>query len=114
MFYLLCDALLTNVSMFLNATPTQGAEYPNVNSVTTGDPISQDYGAIMKWVTDGLTYVGKSLLNCLDPFLNWGCKTIIVACYLIFYCSGERKYIATGLKFGIIFVIYCEIWGALL
>jgi len=82
----------------------------NVNSATSGD--TPDYGLVGQWFSDGCAWIGQNVMSFLDPFLNWGCKIIIVSCFIIYYCSGERKYIASGIKFGIIFVLYCAIWGA--
>lgn len=70
-------------------------------------------GAVKEWLLAGLMELLKGLFEFISPFVEWGCKTIIVGCALIYLTSHERKYIATGLKWFLIFIVYCFLRGVI-
>jgi hypothetical protein len=79
--------------------------HPWVNSVTSGDG---GYG----WIVDAILWVAGKLFEILSPFINWGSQILIVACVLIYICSREKKYLASSLKWGIVYIVFWVIKGA--
>ena len=70
-------------------------------------------GKTKEWIIDGFIELTKALFELISPFIEWGCKIIIVSCVMIIFASGyERKYVAAALKWFVIFLIYCFIKGA--
>jgi hypothetical protein len=97
---------LTTIS---TPTPPPDPRFTYINSATSSTGIGgYDYGAIGKWALDGLAY----LFDFLDPIVSWGGKVIIIGCFIIYWCSGEKKYIASALKCAIIVLIFWVIRGA--
>jgi hypothetical protein len=91
------------LSSLITAIPTEPPKHPWVNSATAGN------GNDLGWIVDGFVYLVEKIFLMVSPVINWGSKIIIVSCVIIYFCSGEKKYISAGLKWGIIFVIYCSI-----
>jgi hypothetical protein len=73
---------------------------------------SNNYGLLGKWAEDGFAWIGDKLLDLLEPFVNWGGRIIILSCFIIWYCSGEKKYIAAAIKWLIIFTLFWYIRSA--
>lgn len=89
--------------------PTQIPEkkFPYLNSATSDVSVGEyDYGALGKWIVDGLVYFGEKSLYYLDPFVTWGGRFIIISCFLIYRFSGDRKYISAGIKCLIIVFLF--------
>jgi hypothetical protein len=93
-----------------------------VSSATSGD--GQDNGLIgdaVNWFgdkfKDGLVQFGiwfaKGLFYITQPFIQWGCKSVIVASIVTYYCSHDPKSIRIGLKFFFIYLAYNMIRSAL-
>jgi len=76
------------------------------------------------WVGDGIDWFGESfkkalidfgkwllqgLFDILSPFIEWGSKSVIVACIIIFYCTQDKKAVSTGIKFFFIYIIFLMI-----
>lgn len=87
----------------LIALPTEAPKHPWVNSATAGN--GNNYG----WIVDGLIYIVQRLFLLLSPFINWGSRIIIISCVIIYFCSSDKKYLSAGIKWGLIFVVYCAI-----
>lgn len=112
------EVLFNNLLIRLTTTPTPTQvpekKFPYLNSATSDVSVGEyDYGALGKWIVDGLAYFGEKLLYYLDPIVSWGGRIVIVSCFIIYYCSGERKYIAAGLKWLIVVVVFWSLRGAL-
>jgi hypothetical protein len=88
-----------------SALPTIPPENPYLNSATSGG--KEEYG----WIVDGIVYLVRELFDVLNPFMEWGSKFIIISCVIIYYCSLDKKYIASGLKWGIIFIFWISLRG---
>lgn len=69
-------------------------------------------GWLKNELSEALSWIGDTFLDYIGPFINWGSRIIIVSCFIIFFCSGERKYIASALKWGVIYLLYLTIRGA--
>ncbi|HWT74332.1 MAG TPA: hypothetical protein VN258_06395 [Mobilitalea sp.] len=95
------------LSSLISAIPTEPPKYPWVNSATSGN--SHDLG----WIVDGLIYLVERMFLMASPVINWGSRIIIVSCVIIYFCSSDKKYISAGIKWGIIFTVYCTIRGAI-
>lgn len=54
-----------------------------------------------------------SLFNFLQPFVEWGSKSIIVICILIYYCTHDKKASSVGMKWFFIYLVFCMIRGAI-
>lgn len=95
-------------------TPIPEKLHKYVNSATSGSNVGDevDYGTFGKMIEDGFAWIGDKLLDVIGPFANWGSRIIIVSCFLIFYLSQEKKYIATAWKFGILYALYWTIRSA--
>lgn len=90
----------------------------NVNSATDGD---KDYKGLAEVTIDwfgesfrnGLVEFGKWFLQGFfylsQPFFEWGCKSIIVASIVIYFCSQDKKCIRIGLKYFFIYLAYMMI-----
>lgn len=70
-------------------------------------------GVFGQWLKGELIELLKDAFNFISPIVDWGCKLIIASCVLIFLITYERKYVATALKWFLIFIIYCFIKGAM-
>lgn len=95
-------------------------EYPNVNGVTSGtetnvleeifswgaDKIKSGIGNFLKWSV-------VSILDFTEPFYNWGCKAIVIACFTIFFITGDKKPLTTAFKAFLISLLLIMIRGAL-
>jgi hypothetical protein len=113
-----------------------------VNSVTSGDPsnpsrgilenaynnftedfktaIMESWHAIGKSIHDGLVTFGESVLKglvfLLEPLVNFGCKSVILYCIIIYYCTDgqDKTTIKLGLKALLIFIIFEYLRGTIL
>lgn len=95
----------------------------NVNSVTSGNGSDDGlFGNSVEWFGDsfkkGLVQFGIWFVNgffyLTKPFMEWGCKSIIVASVIIYVCSQDPKCIRTGLKFFFIYLAYTMIRSAVI
>ncbi len=108
--------LIDKAFTLLSVTPTPfpDKKYQYINSVTSDINVNEkDYGLIGEWIEEGLAWIGDKLLDLLEPFVNWGSRIIIISCFIIFFCSQERKYISLALKWGIIFTLFWVVRSAI-
>lgn len=92
--------------------PTEVPEkkYKYINSATSDLKVGEkDYGLVGDLLEDAIAWLSDKMLDILEPFINWGARLIIVACILIYTCTSERKYIASAIKWGIIFTVFWAI-----
>lgn len=58
----------------------------------------------------GLNEIGHWIVTgffeITTPFFNWGCKSIIVMCVIIYYCSQDKKAISRGLWTMFAFILF--------
>lgn len=95
-------------------TPIPEKVHKYVNSATSSlNEGEKDYGAIAGAIKDLILDVLSWVFNGISPFVEWGCKIVIVSCIVIYYCSQEKKYIGTGIKFAIGFILFLTIRSAL-
>lgn len=115
MFILKCKLLIDKAFAILTASPTPVPEkrYKYINSATSDVNVGEkDYGLVGKIFEEAIAWLGDKLLDFLDPFANWGCRIIIISCFVIYYCSHEQKYIALAIKWGIIFALFWVVRSA--
>lgn len=64
-----------------------------------GENLKQGILDICKWMLNGL-------FSFLSPFVTYGCKITIVACFIIYVVSGDKVCISRGLKTFIIYLVF--------
>jgi hypothetical protein len=84
----------------------------NVNSVTAGDGTGKGIVGdireeIKNGIIDGFTWLVKSFFDVTLPFIEWGCKFLIIGSVIVFFCSHDTKYLSSAIKWGLIFIIVC-------
>lgn len=88
----------------------------NVNSITSGD--GTDKGKIIQAIKDGivelLIWIVEGLFTILTPFIDWGCKSVIVISVIIFFCNKDKKAITVAMKSFFLFLIFMMIRGVVL
>lgn len=84
--------------------------YYMLNTITADESglIQNIFGWMGDSIKDGLVsfcnWALSSLLTFTEPFYNWGCKSIIVICILIFFLTGDKKTLTTALKTFFVFI----------
>lgn len=111
--------MLSSILSVLYTSPTQAPEdngliggFIDSGKVEVPENAGFAGGWLKNELADALSWLGDTFLDYVGPFINWGSRIIIVSCFIIYYCSGERKYIAAALKWGVIFLLYLVIRGA--
>lgn len=87
--------------------PTDGTSLWDKLTEPNSDGLVQEF---CKWLFKSL---GEIIFNTASPLVVWGCKIAIVASFTMYYCSGEKKYIATIIKCGVIYILFLTIQEAL-
>lgn len=65
-----------------------------------------------KGFTEIIDWIVKGFFGVSSPFFDWGCRAVIVACVIIFYCTQDKKSISTALKTFFIYIIFLILRGA--
>lgn len=87
----------------------------NVNSATSGTNDNGWFGdKFKKALVDFGYWFVHGLFDLLSPFVEWGCKLVIVWCIVTMFCTKDTKSITAGLKAFLIFLVFIMIRGAIL
>ena len=57
----------------------------------------------------GLIEIARWLFEIITPFIDWGSKSVIIICLVIFYLSGDPKAISTSIKAFFVYLIFMMI-----
>jgi hypothetical protein len=60
------------------------------------------------------TWLVVGLFNVLTPFVEWGCKLVIVWCVVTLFCSGDKKLLTTASKCFLIYLLFFMIRSVIL
>jgi ABC-type proline/glycine betaine transport system permease subunit len=73
------------------------------------------------WLGDGIDWLGENfkkglieivnwiitgLFNVLTPIINWGCKSIIVLCFIVYFCSYDKRAISKAIWTFFIYILF--------
>lgn len=79
--------------------------------------IMDSWNSITKDIHSGLASFGetiiKGLVQFLSPIVEWGCKSFIAYCVIIYYCTDgqDKKSVKMGITAIIIFILFEYIKG---
>jgi hypothetical protein len=112
--------LLTKASML--ASNVNSATHDDGNSEKNADQSSGLTQETFNWIGDQVkdslkdfgSWLIHGLFDILSPFIEWGAKSIIVACIVIYFCTEDKRAISTGMKFFFIYLIFMMIRGVIL
>lgn len=110
--------ILTTVTITPTPTPTPDQDNGWFGKFVERGKVEvpEDAGLAGGWLVDELkkafSWLGNTVLDYIGPFVNWGSRIIIISCFIIYFCSGDRKYMSAALKWGIIFLLYTVIRSA--
>jgi len=103
--------------MALNITPSPAPTPPPSwwqdfieRGKVTGSESSKILGG---WVSDIIIQAIKNIYLWFEPIINWGCRLIIIAAFIIYFTTKEKKYIAISLKWFFVFLLYYAIRSAI-
>ena len=65
------------------------------------------------WISDIIIQAIKNIYISFEPIVNLGCKLLIIASFIIYFNTGEKKYVAASLKWFFVFILYYAIRSAI-
>lgn len=90
-----------------------------VNSVTSGDGSSS--GFVGGWTGEAIdsfvenfknglveisNWIVKGFFDITSPFMDYGIKILIIVCFIVYYCSEDKRAISNGIKGLFIYMVY--------
>lgn len=98
--------------MIVSSVITNGEEGEIVGGLV-GDAVDWLGNKTRESILDFFRWLLTELFNFLQPFLEWGCKSIIVVCILIYYCTNDKRATSVGMKWFFVYLIFCMIRGVI-
>jgi hypothetical protein len=97
--------------------------------ILTSDTGSGDMQIVGGWVGNGLdsfvdnikkglleigNWIVEGFFKLTSPFADYGIKSLIVVCFVVYYCSQDNRAISTGIKWIMIYILYILIRSVVL
>lgn len=112
---------LVRLSLFLTngiKFTTDDGDKTKVVGGLVGDAIDNSADYFGKKFRESLVDFGVWLLtglfNIITPFVEWGSKSVIVVCIIIFYCNKDRKAISVAIVWFFVYIIFMMIRGVVI
>lgn len=111
----ICIAL--SLTQFVSTSPTP-TSVPFIGGVLGGEmndgSHAIDQPTIGESIIDLIIDIFKGIFIILTPFFEWGSKTIIIICCIMFYCTRDKRLVTKGMKWFFVYIAFLMMRGVMI